>query len=174
MRALYFCPVVSFFFFSSSNLSGLAYFYTWCGLSANLECRSEMCCTRLAENTERKNDTKNFHLRSIRHLSGWIFTTTACIDNRKQLVKQQYLIHMSPQYGKLRPTSGWDSFGSLQHPSRFQQVSRLGIVTAWHSCSWHQPNFAALNRGHRLYSAGRPSCWALVRILVRNFFSSIS
>jgi len=24
--------------------------YTWCGYSANLECRSEMCCTRLAGN----------------------------------------------------------------------------------------------------------------------------
>ena len=32
----------------------LPYFHTWCGLSANLECRSEMCCTRLAENTDAK------------------------------------------------------------------------------------------------------------------------
>ena len=30
----------------------LRYFYTWCGPSVNLECRSEMCCTRLAGNTE--------------------------------------------------------------------------------------------------------------------------
>ena len=27
----------------------IPYFHTWCGLSANLECMSEMCCTRLAE-----------------------------------------------------------------------------------------------------------------------------
>jgi len=27
----------------------LPYFHTWCGLSANLECRSKMCCTRLTE-----------------------------------------------------------------------------------------------------------------------------
>jgi len=33
----------------------LPYFHTWCGLSANLECRSEMCCTRLAGNTGHKN-----------------------------------------------------------------------------------------------------------------------
>ena len=33
----------------------IRYFYTWCGLSANLECRSEMCCTWLAGNTGRKN-----------------------------------------------------------------------------------------------------------------------
>jgi len=28
---------------------------TWCGLSANLGCRSETCCTRFAENTGRNN-----------------------------------------------------------------------------------------------------------------------
>jgi len=33
----------------------------------------------------------------------------------------------------------------------------------------HQPNFAALNRGHHLYSAGRPSRWALAHILVYCF-----
>jgi len=32
--------------------------------------------------------------------------------------------------------------------------------------SGHQPNFAALNRGRHLYSAGRPSRWALAHILV--------
>ena len=31
----------------------------------DLECRSEMCCTRLAGNTGRKNDAKNRHLRTI-------------------------------------------------------------------------------------------------------------
>ena len=30
-------------------------FHTRCGLSTNLECVSEMCCTRLAENTGRKH-----------------------------------------------------------------------------------------------------------------------
>jgi len=32
-----------------SEIGCLPYFYTWCGLSANLECRSEMCCMRLTE-----------------------------------------------------------------------------------------------------------------------------
>jgi len=36
--------------------------------SANLECRSEMCCTWLAENTGRKNDAKNRHLGNIPQL----------------------------------------------------------------------------------------------------------
>jgi len=46
------------FFLAYSQLSQigcLPYFYTWCGLSANLGCRSEMCCTRLTRNTRRKN-----------------------------------------------------------------------------------------------------------------------
>jgi len=34
-------------------------------------------------------------------LSGYIFPTKALIDNGKKLVKQQYLLHMSPQYGEL-------------------------------------------------------------------------
>jgi len=38
-------------------------------------------------------------------LSGYIFATKARIDNRKN-VKQQYLLHMFPQYGELRPASG--------------------------------------------------------------------
>ena len=37
---------------------------------------------------------------------------------------------------------------------------------AWHCSSGRQPNFAALNRGRRLYSAGWPSRWALAHILV--------
>jgi len=44
------------------------YFHTWCGLSANLECRSEMCCTQLAENTGCKKVAKNRHLRTIAQL----------------------------------------------------------------------------------------------------------
>ena len=39
------------------------YFHTWCGLSANLECRSEMCCTRLAANAGPKKVAKNRHLQ---------------------------------------------------------------------------------------------------------------
>jgi len=35
-------------------------------------------------------------------LSGYTFATKARIDNRKKLVKQQYLLQMSSQYGELR------------------------------------------------------------------------
>ena len=44
----------SFFFIfltysQPSQIGCLPYIHTWCSLSANLECRSEMCCTQLAE-----------------------------------------------------------------------------------------------------------------------------
>ena len=39
---------------------------------------------------------------------------------------------MSPQYGELRPTSGWDRFTSLGYPCKFRPVSRLGSITARH------------------------------------------
>jgi len=48
----------------------------------------------------------------------------------EKLLKQQYLLHMSAQYGELRPTNGWDRFTTLGQPSKFQPVSRLGFVTA--------------------------------------------
>jgi len=51
------------------------------------------------------------------NLSGYIFATNALVDNRKKLVKQQCLPHMSSQYGELRPTNGWDLLASLRHPS---------------------------------------------------------
>jgi len=98
-------------------------------------------------------------------LSGYVFATKARIDNReKKLVKQQYLLHMTPQYDEPEATSGWDRFVSLGHPCNFQRVSLLGSVTARHSSIGRQPNFVALNRGCHLYLAGRPSRWALAHI----------
>jgi len=76
-RSLYFDPVVSSSSFSSiffyllllsssfflaysqpSQIGCLPYFPTWCGLSANLKCRSETCCTRLAEIYDAKDHQK--------------------------------------------------------------------------------------------------------------------
>ena len=100
-------------------------------------------------------------------LSGYIFATKACIDNQKKnLLNSNTSSTCPPQYGELRPTTGWDRFVSLGHPWKFQRVWRLGSVSARHSSSGRQPNFAALNRGRHLYSAGRPSRWALAHILV--------
>ena len=52
----YFSSFFLFFLACSQRLQSecLPYFHTWCGLSVNLECKSEMCCARLAEYTGRK------------------------------------------------------------------------------------------------------------------------
>ena len=55
------------------------------GLSEILECRSETCCAWLTENTARQKIAKKSP--SAHHpttLSGYIFATKACIDNRKK------------------------------------------------------------------------------------------
>jgi len=46
----------------------LPYFHAWCGLSANLECRSEMCCTQLAGNAGPEKSPKVRHLGTIAQL----------------------------------------------------------------------------------------------------------
>ena len=89
---------------------------------------------------------------------------------RKKLITQQYVLNMSAQYGKLRPTIGWNRFTSLGHPCKFQRLSRLVSVTARQSSSERQPNFAAVNRGRHLCCAERPSRWALVH--TSSFFQS--
>ena len=82
--ALLFLSLFFIFFlayFQRPQIGCLPYFHTWCGPSANLECRSEMCCTRLAGNTGRKK-SPFWHHRTI--LLGYIFGTKACINNRKK------------------------------------------------------------------------------------------
>jgi len=54
-------------------------------------------------------------------------------------------------------------------PANFNAFRVLAaLLHGMHSSSGRQPNFAALNRGRHLYSAGRPSRWALAHILVQN------
>ena len=71
---------------------------------------------------------KNRHLGIIAQLSQAVSSQLRHVSTiGKKLVKQQYL-HMCPQYGELRPTSGSDRLAGLGHPSKFQQVSHLGNV----------------------------------------------
>jgi len=58
-------------------------------------------------------------------LSGHIFASDACIDNRKKILNSNVFFTCFPT---LRPTSGWDRFVILGHPSKFQRVSHFGFV----------------------------------------------
>ena len=75
--------------------SCIPYFDTWCGLSANLRCRSERCCTRLAENTGRKKLPKIRHLGTIAQLCRVTSSQLRHVSTiGKKLVKQQYPPHV--------------------------------------------------------------------------------
>jgi len=106
-RCGHFGPVLSSFFFfiseSQRSQSGcLPCFYTWCGRSANLECRSEnvLHAARWTGNTGRKNDAKNRHLicAPSHTFVGLNFRNYGMYRQSEKLAKQQYLLHTSPQW----------------------------------------------------------------------------
>jgi len=76
---------LSFFFYSSPNLSGrrLDVYHTSAhGVAlVRIYNASEMCCTWLAGNAGPKKSPSGHHLTT---LSGYIFAIKACIDNRKK------------------------------------------------------------------------------------------
>jgi len=131
-----------FLAYSQQSQTGCLYHTsTWYALTANLECRFEMYCTRLAENTGRKNSPSAHHRTT---LSGYMFATKTCIDNRKKNLLNSNIssLHMSSEYSELPPTNGWDRLASLGHSSKCQRISRVGFVTAPMSPNGRQPNFA--------------------------------
>jgi len=122
---------LSIYLFSSLNLSRRRLDVCHTSTHGVALVRIENACLKWAARGSLKYRTQKWRKKSPsgHHwttLSGYIFATEARIDNRKKTVKQQYLLNMSLQYGELQLSSGWDRFVSLGHPSKFQQVSRLG------------------------------------------------
>jgi len=110
-----------------SEIGSLPYLHTWCGLSANLECKSEMCCTWLAENTRRKSYSKNRHLQTIAPIFWAISSQLRHMSTiRKKVVKHQYVLH-SPHV----LTIWWTSVarGSLQmHDAKITQKIAIAQI----------------------------------------------
>jgi len=143
--------------------------HTWCGLSANLRCTFETCCTRLAENSGGKKSPKNRHLGTIAQLCRAI---SSQLRHASTIEKKTYLaaiisstcphnLNFGPLVAEIGPVV-WDT------PANFNGFRVLTALLHGTS-SGRQPNFAAtLNRGRQLYSAGRPSRWAFSHILVIN------
>jgi len=104
-----------------------------------------MCCMQLTGNTECKNYAKNRHLHTIARLCRAISAQLRHVaTNGKKIVKQQYLLQVSPHYRKLLYTNGWDRLASLGNPNKFQMVLclSLGFVTAVMSLTGGQPHLA--------------------------------
>jgi len=113
---------LSFFLFSLPNLSGRRLdvtilrhmIYPWYEFRMQ---GSEMCCKRLAGNTGRKNDAKNRRQSTITQLCRAISSQLTHVPTiRQKLVKQQYLLQISLQYGELWPTNGSDVIGGFGAP----------------------------------------------------------
>jgi len=95
-----------------------------------------MCCTRLAENAGPKKIAKIDHLGTIAQLCRamssqlWHISTIG-----KKNFKQQYLLHVSPQYGELPPTSGWGTpanfNGFFVLASLLHGTAVLGVSQTW-------------------------------------------
>ena len=122
---------------------------------------------RLAENTGCKKVAKNRHLSTIAQLCWAISSQLRHVSTigKKNLLSSNMSStcpHNMVNFGLLAAEIGWlDQFGvPLQISTGFATWQRY--CTA--SSSGRQPNFAALNRGRHLYSAGRPSRWALAHI----------
>ena len=134
---------------------------------ANLECRSEMCCSRLAANTRHKKSRQKppsgHHCTT---LSGYIFATTAHIDNRKKNFLSSNISSTSPhnmvKFGPLATEIFSLDWGTPGNFNGFRVLAALLHGTLVVGVS----QTAALNRGRHLYSTGRPSRWALTHILV--------
>ena len=217
-RPLYFHPVVLSSFFLSSfflaysqplQIGWLQYFHTWCGLSANLGCRSETCCQKFAI------------CATTQKLSGYVFATKARIDNRKKNLLHSNIspactahqqLRLVCQFGAFQQISTVSCLGFVTAATSLNSsqpnfarclavswagtlcvhfrgllprygilprtkftlcaslvLSYIGSVTAWHSSSGRQPNFAVLSRGHYLYSAGWPSRCALAHSFISYF-----
>ena len=89
--------------------------------SANLERRSEMFSVEM----------QDLKIASGHHritLLGNIFATKTRIDNRKKAVKQQYLLHMFPQYGELRRLAAEISLVIWGTPANFNGFRVLAVL----------------------------------------------
>jgi len=154
----FFLSIVYLFFLAYSQplqIGCLPYFHTWCRRSANLGCRSEPCCTWLAENAGCKKKSKIRHLGTIAQLCRGISSQLRHILTiGKNLLNSNIsptcphsMVNFSPLAAEI---------GSLVEAP--QQIS-MDFASWLHYC-----------RRHHLYSAGQPSRWALAYVLV-SFYS---
>ena len=99
-------------------------------------------------------------------LSGYIFATKACIDNRKKNLLSSNISptchHNMVNFGPLAVEILSLVWGTRGNFNGFRVLAALlhGTVVVGVSQT------AAFNRGRHLYSAGRPRRWALAHILV--------
>ena len=113
--------------------------------------------------TTQKSHQKSPSAHRRTTLSGYIFATKAHIDDREKLLSSDMSStcpHNMVNFGLLTAEICWRVWGTPANFNGFASWQRYCTT----SSSGRQPNFAALNRGRHLCSAGRPSRWALAHI----------
>jgi len=139
---------------------------TWCGPSANLECRAEMCCTRLAGNAGRKKSPNICHLGTIAQLC-WAISSQLrhVLTIRKNLLNSNISStcpHNIVNFGPLVAEICWQVWGTPANFNGFQVLAALLHSTQVVGVSQTLRRWAE----GATYSAGWPSRWALAHILV--------
>ena len=134
-RTIIFSSCHLFFFFSLTKsqqpqIGCLPYFHIWCGPSADLESRSETCCTRLAENTVRKKSAKNSPSAHQKNLLSSNISST--------------FPHNMLDFGTLAPEICSGVWGTQANFNGFR-------VTARHSSSGCQPNCGVEQRAPPIF-----------------------
>jgi len=131
----FFFHILSFFFLllfysQPSQIGYLPYFHTWCGLSANLECMSEMCCMRFAVNTVRKNSPKIRHLGTIAQLCRAISSQLRNVSTigKKHLLNSNISStrpHIMANFGPLTAEIGSGVWGTPENFNGFRVLPSL-------------------------------------------------
>ena len=131
---------------------------------------SETCCMRLNDNRAYRMQKSAKNSPSAHHhttFSGSIFATKARIDNRKKKLLNSNISfptcpHNTVNFGPLPAEIGSLVWGTPANFNGFRVLAALLHGTLVVGVS----QTAVLNRGCHLYSAERPSRWALAHILV--------
>ena len=151
--ALWFLSSSSSFFylFASPNLSGriLDVYHTSIHGVARVRIQNAglKCAARGSLEIQDAKKSPFWHIRT--NLSGYIFGTKACIDNRKKNSLNSNTSATCPDnmvnFGLLTAEICWRVWG------KFQQVLCLGSVTARHSSSGRQPNCGVQQRAPPIF-----------------------
>jgi len=137
-RPLYFHPVVSFFFLAiffprlvsavADWMSTILRHMVWPQCEFRMQVWNVLRAARWKYMTQKiAKQSPSGHHRTT--LSGYILATKARIDNRKKIVKQQYLLHMSPNnivnFGPLTAEIGPVVWGTPANFNGFHLLAAL-------------------------------------------------
>jgi len=133
IRGFFLSSIFFFFFFLAwsqrPHIACLPYFDTWCGASANLECRAETCCARLAENAGSKKSPKIGHLGTIVQLCRVIFSQLRHVSTiGKKLLSiniSSTCLHNMVNFGPLAAEIGPVVWGTPANFNGFRVLSAL-------------------------------------------------